>query len=183
MMIFTLSVFVCPSSLSCRRCMISTSSLSTTLSTPPSPCWPWGYLTRSVQIITAYRAHMYIVRTEEPHECWWILCYCLNLHQPVNAAPHFLIYSRMFLTRGAWSILNCTSPGSSTSSSTRESSSSASPRASTHQWCCFLSPVPSCPTPLRAPGCPSPTTRPLRSPRQQPWSLWSAYRWVGPEWC
>lgn len=31
-----------------RRCMISTSSLSTTLSTRPSLCWPWGSLTRWV---------------------------------------------------------------------------------------------------------------------------------------
>lgn len=29
-----------------RRCMISTSSLSTTLSSRPSLCWPWGSLTK-----------------------------------------------------------------------------------------------------------------------------------------
>lgn len=49
---YQLFVFACPSPFSCRRCMISTSSHSTTLSTLPSLCWPWGYLTRSVQIIT-----------------------------------------------------------------------------------------------------------------------------------
>lgn len=78
---------------------------------------------------------------------------------------------RMFLTRGVWSILNCMSLDSSTSSSTRGSSSSALPRVSIHPWCCFLSPMLSCLKPLRAPESPSLTTRPLRSLRQQPWSL------------
>lgn len=82
----------------------------------------------------------------------------------------------MFLTTGVWSILSCTNPGSSTCSSTRKSSSSASPRAYTHRWCCFLSPMLSCLTPPRATGCPSPTTRPSPSPQRQHWSLWSACR-------
>lgn len=45
---------VCLGSFCCRRCMISTSSHSTTLCILRSLCWPWGYLTRSFQFCSFF---------------------------------------------------------------------------------------------------------------------------------